>query len=82
MKIKWLTMPIPDRGATFAFKATITSAEFDKIRWEEHPELAYFMVDDHGHPVFLIGHVNATDHIATYVPETQTLYTSTREAFR
>lgn len=81
MKIKWLTMPIPKEGATFAFKAKITVKEYFDILMG-NTELDYDEFMDHGHIVYLIGHKNATDHIATYVPETETLFTSTREAFR
>ena len=81
-KIKWLTMPIPDKGATFAFKATITANEFHSIM-NDRPELDYSIYMEYNDVlVYLIGHKNTTDHIATYVPETQTLFTSTREAFR
>lgn len=81
MKIKWLTMPIPDRGATFAFKATIMEDDFFDFM-DNKPELDYDVYTECGKLVYLIGHTNATDHIATYVPSTSTLFTSTREAFR
>ena len=81
MKIKWLTMPIPEKGATFAFKARITKDEFNTLMSSKQ-ELDYDRLNDHGHLIYLIGHINTTDHIATYVPETETLFTSTREVFR
>lgn len=81
-KIKWLTMPIPKEGSTFAFKANIKVYEFFEIM-QNKPELDYDVYTEYSDKiVYLIGHKNATDHIATYVPSTDTLFTSTREVFR
>lgn len=77
--VDFKTMPIPKVGATFAFRANVDQDRvLDLI---QKNNLKYDEYNDHGALIWLIGHTD-TDHIATYVPETQTLYTSSREAFR
>lgn len=80
ISLRWTTMPIPDKGATFAFKANITRHEF--LQLIEDNNLDFDVYKECSKDVYIVGHKNATDHIATYVPDIETLYTSTREAFK
>jgi hypothetical protein len=72
-------MPEPEVGATFAFKADVEPERMQALLNKN--ELKHDKLDDHGHEVWLIGYTDR-DHIGTYVPETKTLFTSDREAFR
>ena len=72
-------MPIPKEGSTFAFKATVDEPEVSRLLQKKGFKVD--KINDNGTLVWLIGHGD-TDHIATYVPSTKTLYTSTRELFR
>ena len=73
------TMPIPKEGSTFAFRATVDESEVSRLLQKKGFKVD--KINDNGTLVWLIGHGD-TDHIATYVPSTKTLYTSTRELFR
>ena len=81
-KIKWVTMPIPEKGATFAFSADFKDP-FEVRDMIEANDLGFDVYFEYNNiEVWLIGHKNSSDHIATYVPDTGKLFTSTREAFR
>lgn len=77
--LNFKTMPIPKNGATFAFRATVDEPEISRLLQKK--DLKFSKVDDNGTIVWLIGYGD-TDHIATYVPSTKTLYTDSRELFR
>lgn len=77
--LNFKTMPIPKEGATFAFRATVDEPEVSRLLQKKN--LKFDKVNENGTIVWLIGHGD-TDHIATYVPSTKTLYTDTRELFR
>lgn len=77
--LNFKTMPIPKNGATFAFRATVDEPEISRLLQKK--DLKFSKVDDNGTIVWLIGYGD-TDHIATYVPSTKTLYTDSREIFR
>lgn len=80
-KIKWETMPIPKEGATFAFKARGLGF-LRVIDLMESNNLSADSFEDEGKIVWLIGHNNCKDHIATYVLDDDILFTDSRESFR
>ena len=81
-KIKWTTMPIPEKGATFAFSADLKDP-FEVRDMIYANDLDFDVYYEYNKTeVWLIGHKNSNDHIATYVPDTGKFFTSTREAFR
>lgn len=77
--LNFKTMPIPKEGSTFAFRATVDEPEISRLLQKKN--LKFDKVNENGTIVWLIGHGD-TDHIATYVPSTKTLYTDSREIFR
>lgn len=73
------TMPISKEGATFAFRATVDEPEVSRLLKKKGFRVD--KVNDNGTTVWLIGNAD-TNHVATYVPSTRTLYTDRRELFR